>query len=49
MIFNENLFVFPFPNNAECIEGKIKINEIDEIYSIFIEKIDGYILVVAGR
>lgn len=49
VIFNENLFVFPFPNNAECIEGKIKINEIDEIYSIFIEKIDGYILVVAGR
>lgn len=48
VIFNENLHVFPFENDATEIIGKLKINEIDENYSIFIEKIDGYMLVVAG-
>lgn len=49
VIFNENLFVFPFKKEQNKITGKLKINEIDEEYSIYVEKIDGYILVVAGK
>lgn len=48
VIFNENLHVFPFENDATEIAGKLQINEIDEKYTIFIEKIAGYILVIAG-
>jgi len=48
VIFNENLFVFPFQKEQNKITGQLKINEIDEECSIYVEKIDGYILVVAG-
>lgn len=47
--FNENLFVFPFKKEQNKITGRLKINEIDEKYGIYVEKIDGYILVVAGK
>ena len=49
VIFNENLYVFPFLKKQVKISGKIKINDINEEYIIYIEKIDGYILVVAGK
>ncbi len=48
VIFNENLFVFPFLKEQNKITGRLRINEINEEYNIYIEKIDGYILVVAG-
>ena len=49
VIFNENLYVFPFLKQQVKILSRLKINNIDEEYSIYIEKIDGYILVVAGK
>ncbi|GGD41590.1 hypothetical protein GCM10011514_02000 [Emticicia aquatilis] len=49
VIFNENLHVFPFQKEQKKITGKLTINELDEKYSIYIEKIDGYILVVTGK
>lgn len=49
VIFNENLYVFPFKKEQNKITGRLKINEIDEKYNIYVEKIDGYILVVAGK
>lgn len=49
VIFNENLFVFPFKKEQNKITGRLRINEIDEEYVIYVEKIDGYILVVAGK
>jgi phosphopantetheinyl transferase (holo-ACP synthase) len=49
VIFNENLYVFPFLKQQVQISGRLKINYIDEEYCIYIEKIDGYILVVAGK
>lgn len=49
VIFNENLYVFPFHKEQNKITGQLKINDIDEKYSIYVEKIDGYILVVAGK
>lgn len=48
VIFNENLFVFPFEKRQSKISGRLKINEIDEKYNIYVEHIDGYILVVCG-
>lgn len=48
VIFNENLHVSPFEKGASCIQGRLLINEIDKNYDIYIERIDGYILVVAG-
>lgn len=48
VIFNDNLYVYPFEKNQNKITGQLIINEIDKKYSIYIEKIDGYILVVAG-
>ncbi len=48
VIFNDNLFVFPFQKEQNKITGKLTINEIDEKYNMYVEKIDGYILVVAG-
>lgn len=48
VIFNENLYVFPFQKEQKKIIGILKINELDKKYSIYIEKIDGYILVVCG-
>lgn len=49
VIFNENLFIFPFKKEQNKITGRLTINEIDEEYGIYVEKIDGYILVVAGK
>ncbi|MFN3488088.1 MAG: 4'-phosphopantetheinyl transferase family protein [Emticicia sp.] len=49
VIFNENLYVFPFQKEQNKITGQLKINDLDEEYSIYVEKIDGYILVVAGK
>lgn len=49
VIFNENLHIFPFQKEQKKITGQLKINDLDEEYSIYIEKIDGYILVVAGK
>lgn len=49
VFFIENLFVFPFQKDASQIEGRIKINKIDENYSIFIEHIEDFMLVVAGK
>jgi phosphopantetheinyl transferase len=49
VIFNENLYIYAFQKNAKEIVGRLKINEIDENYLIFIEKIDDFILVVAGK
>jgi 4'-phosphopantetheinyl transferase len=49
VFFIENLHVFSFQKAAKQITGRLQINEIDEEYSIFIERIDGYILVVAGK
>lgn len=49
VIFNENLFVFPFLKEQNKITGRLKINEIDKTYNIYVEKIDGYILVVAVK
>jgi len=43
------LHIFPFQKQQNKITGRLKINEIDEEYSIYVEKIDGYILVVAGK
>lgn len=48
VIFNENLYIFPFKKKQNKITGRLKINEIDEKYSIYVEKIDDYILVIAG-
>ena len=48
VFFHENLYVFPFQKGDLKIIGRLKINEIDEEYTIFIENIAGYILVVAG-
>ncbi len=45
--FRENLFISPFQKGASKIIGRLKINEIDEEYSIFIENIAEYVLVVA--
>lgn len=49
VIFNENLYIFPFQKEQNKITGRLKINEIDTEYNIYVEKIDGYILVVAGK
>lgn len=48
VIFNDNLYVFPFDKSQNKITGRLIINNIDKKYNIYIEKIDGYILVVAG-
>ena len=48
VIFHEHLHVFPFQKDDSEIIGRLKINEIDEEYTIFIENIAGYVLVVAG-
>jgi 4'-phosphopantetheinyl transferase len=48
VFFRENLYIFPFQKGDLKIIGRLKINEIDEEYTIFIENIAGYILVVAG-
>ncbi len=49
VIFSENLYIFPFHEEAKQITGQLTINELDEKYTIFVEKNDGYILVVAGK
>jgi diphosphomevalonate decarboxylase len=50
LTFLESLLpIFPFLKQQVKILSRLKINNIDEEYSIYIEKIDGYILVVAGK
>ncbi len=48
VFFQENLYVYPFSKGASKIIGRLKINEIDEEYNIFVENINSYVLVVAG-
>ncbi|PLK45572.1 4'-phosphopantetheinyl transferase superfamily protein [Emticicia sp. TH156] len=45
VIFNDNLLIAPFSINQQVINGRLKINEIDQTYQIFVEKIDKYYLV----
>ena len=47
--FIENLFIAPFKKEASKIIGRLKINEIDEKCDLFVERIDGFVLVVAGK
>jgi phosphopantetheinyl transferase len=49
VIFIENLFIFPFKKEQNKILGRLKINNIDKEYSIYVEKIDGYILAITGK
>jgi 4'-phosphopantetheinyl transferase len=49
VFFIEHLMISEFKKNATEITGRLKINDLDENYRIFIENIDGYILVVAGK
>lgn len=48
VFFHENLYIFPFQKNDSTIIGRLQINDIDEEYTIFIENIAGYVLLVAG-
>lgn len=47
VIFIDNLLVSPFNKHQQVIIGRLRINEIDEQYSIIVEKIDKYYLVIA--
>lgn len=47
--FKQNLFISPFQKGESKIVGRLKTNEIDEEYGIFIENIAEYVLVVAGK
>jgi 4'-phosphopantetheinyl transferase len=49
VFFIENLYIFPFQNENSKIIGKLNVDKIDKNYKIFAEKIDGYILVIAGE
>lgn len=48
VIFSENLYILPFKKEQNKIIGQLIINGLDKKYNICIEKIDGYVLVVAG-
>lgn len=48
VIFNKNLHVLPFDKGQKKITGRLIINELNKKYNIYVEKIDGYILVVCG-
>ena len=48
VIFHENLYIFPFQKDDSTIIGRLQINDIDKEYTIFVENIAGYKLVVAG-
>ncbi|GAB3510342.1 4'-phosphopantetheinyl transferase family protein [Emticicia fontis] len=45
VIFIDNLLISPFRKDQQVIEGRLKINEIDEQYSLIVEKIAQYYLV----
>ncbi len=49
VFFIENLYISPFQKEDSKILGKLKINDIDANYDIYVERIDGFILVVAGK
>ena len=45
VIFIDNLLVSPFRKDQQVIEGRLKINDIDEQYTLIVEKIAQYYLV----
>ncbi len=48
VIFSKNLYIFPFKKEQNKITGQLIINDLDKNYNIYIEKINDYVLVVAG-
>ena len=46
VIFNENLFVFPFEKNEKVIDGKIKMQTYEAIIGLSVSRWDEYILVI---
>lgn len=48
VFFIENLFVYPFEENAVSIKGFIKMPSFEREVEMFIEEIDEYILVVGS-
>jgi 4'-phosphopantetheinyl transferase len=45
VFFIDNLLITPFSKDQQVIEGRLKINEIDEQYTLIVEKIAQYYLV----
>ena len=45
VIFIDNLLIRPFGKHQQVINGRLKINDIDQSYQIIVEKIDKYYLV----
>lgn len=45
VFFIDNLLIAPFRKDQQAINGRLKINEIDEQYTLIVEKIDKYYLV----
>ena len=45
VIFIDNLLIFPFRKDQQVINGRLRINEIDEQYTLIVEKIAQYYLV----
>lgn len=45
VIFIDNLLIMPFKKNQQVIEGRLKINEIDQQYKLIVERIAQYYLV----
>lgn len=45
VIFVDNLLITPFDKHQQVINGRLKINDIDQSYQIIVEKIDKYYLV----
>lgn len=45
VIFIDNLLITPFQKDQQVINGRLKINDIDEQYAMIVEKIDKYYLV----
>lgn len=45
VIFIDNLLISPFSKDQQVIKGRLKINEIDEQYTLIVEKIAQYYLV----
>ena len=45
VIFIDNLLITPFGKHQQVINGRLKINDIDQTYQIIVEKIDQYYLV----
>jgi phosphopantetheinyl transferase len=45
VIFIDNLLISPFNKDQQVISGRLKINDIDEYYTLIVEKIAHYYLV----